>query len=92
MKTVALGEKNRIRLPDSVIPSGVVRFLIEKDETGRIILTPVVDIPFTQTYFWSKKWQEDELQINKHLQKGEYTDGSVDDVMKAIHKRKHRKK
>lgn len=92
MKTVALGEKNRVRLPDEMIPQGIERFQVERDEDGRIILTPVIDIPAHQVYFWSREWQEDEQQVNEHLRRGEYADGSAADVMKAIRKRRGRKK
>lgn len=92
MKTLTLSEKNRVRLPEKMIPQGVERFQVERDEEGRIILTPVVDVPASQMYFWSGKWQKDEREVNERLRRGEYADGSVGDIMKAIRKRRSRSK
>ncbi len=35
-----------------------------------IVIRPVVEIPRTQTWFWTKEWQEQLAQSKKNISKG----------------------
>lgn len=43
--------------------------VIERDD-GVIELRPYVAIPADQAWFWSKRWQEMEKEVDKHVEEG----------------------
>lgn len=89
---LGLSEKNRLTLPKKIIPEGVDRFDCDVDDLGRIILTPLMEIPITQRYFWTKKWQQGEREANEEARAGrvkQYAD--VEDLIKEIEKRRGKK-
>lgn len=82
--TLTLRDKNRLTLPKQLIPEGVDRFEYALDEEGRIILTPLTEIPLNQRYFWTRRWQEGEQKANEDAKKGRYKRKTVRQFMKEI--------
>lgn len=46
---------------------------ITEREDGVIEVRPLVAIPATQTWFWTKDWQSREREVDEHLARGEVT-------------------
>lgn len=47
---------------------------ITEREDGVIEVRPLVAVPASQAYYWSKDWQTRERQVDAHLDRGEFTD------------------
>ena len=37
-------------------------------EGNQIVLRPVISVPKEQAYFWTKKWQQDEKQVQSDME------------------------
>jgi len=92
MSSVQLGDKNRVTLPPEMIPEGVSRFDVEKTDDGRIILTPLLEIPANQAWFWSPKWQEGEKEASADIKAGRMKQATAKQIMAEIRNRRKRKK
>lgn len=92
MSKVTLGDKNRITLPKDLIPEGVSRFELHVDGTGRIILTPLIEVPADQLWFWSKKWQKGEQQASIDITEGRMKQANAEQIMNEIRQRRKTKK
>ena len=44
--------------------------LVVEEKEGNLILTPAATVPKGQLYFWSRRWQEGELQAEQDIQAG----------------------
>ncbi len=88
MPKITLRDKNRITLPLEMVPSGIERFDVEKDERGRIVLTPLPEIPADQEWFWSAKWQEGERKASEDIKANRLRSGTADEIMSEIRKRR----
>lgn len=92
MSKVTLGDKNRITLPKDLIPEGVSRFELGVDDEGRIILTPLIEVPADQLWFWSKKWQQGERQASSDIKEGRIKQANSEQIMSEIRQRRKTKK
>ena len=71
--TVKVREKFQITIPEDVrekIPLNVGERVEVVARGGEIVLRPVVEIPRTQAWFWSKEWQDQLAQSKKEIAKG----------------------
>jgi hypothetical protein len=68
--TVTLRGKNQLTLPANLVQEGVRRFYAAVDRKGRVILDPILEIPASQAYFWTKRWQEGERQSDQDAAAG----------------------
>lgn len=82
--TLAVRDKNRLTLPKQLIPEGVERFEYAVDDEGRIILTPLIEVPLSQRYFWTTRWQRGEKKANEDAKAGRYKRKTVQQFMKKI--------
>lgn len=70
VKELPLGRRNQITIPKEFVPRGATIFHCEKKPDGTIILIPHVSIPASQTYFWTKRWQEGEKKASEDIAEG----------------------
>ncbi|MCZ6623361.1 MAG: AbrB/MazE/SpoVT family DNA-binding domain-containing protein [Deltaproteobacteria bacterium] len=71
--TVKVREKVQVTIPEDVrekIPLNVGERVEVVARGGEIVLRPVVEIPRTQAWFWSKEWQDQLAQSKKEIAKG----------------------
>lgn len=65
--TVKVREKYQVTIPENIrteIPLKVGERVEVCARNGEIVIRPVVEVPRTQAWFWSKEWQE---QVEKSL-------------------------
>ena len=92
-KTLMLGKRNQITLPREFITKGATLFHAEKQESGRIILDPQIKIPASQAYFWTKRWQEGENQVDKEIAEGRLLPAmNANQLIKLMEKRRKARK
>lgn len=54
-------------------------------ENGKIIVKPVVIVPKDQAWFWTKKWQSQEKEVDKDIERGRIkTANNLDELMKDL--------
>lgn len=70
MSLLTLRKRNQITLPGECIPEGVTQFECKVNGNGTILLTPLVHIPASQRYFWTKRWQDAEREVEEHVRAG----------------------
>ena len=59
---------------------------VEKTKKG-ILLKPRKTIDATQTYFWTKEWQEEERKVDEDYEAGRYKEAkTIDQFLKELHK------
>ena len=82
-------ENGQITLPTSIRrktnlkPGDLLDVKIEPD--GSICLTPQMAIDRSQAYFWTKRWQEGELQAEEDIHAGRVKKfDSVDDLINDL--------
>jgi len=52
-----------------------------------IIMRPVITVPRDQAWFWSKKWQDDELRVERDIKRGLIKGyDSVDELIEDLDK------
>jgi AbrB family looped-hinge helix DNA binding protein len=75
------------------IPAEIIKTLnlkqgdtLEVEVDGdHIILRPVVAVPKDQAYFWSKKWQEEEKQVQSDIKNDKiHSAGNKDELFKDL--------
>ena len=73
VKTVKLTTNQTVRIPTKIIKKlGIgpeTNFEIEATQDG-IVLTPIVRIPKSQTYYWTKEWQNSERNADEDIAHG----------------------
>lgn len=83
-----LRSKSQITLPASIVkePDLKAGDKIELTvEDGKIVITPVITIPKSQAWYWSKKWQDMEKQADSEREQGKLKKfDSVDDLLKDL--------
>lgn len=69
--------------------------LVVEEKEGNLILTPAATIPRGQLYFWSRRWQEAELQAEQDIHAGRtsraYGPGEVEQMAADLLKTPARK-
>ncbi len=71
--TVKVREKFQVTIPEDVrekIPLNVGERVEIVARGEEIVIRPVVEIPRTQTWFWTKEWQNQLTQSKKDISKG----------------------
>ncbi|MDQ2088127.1 AbrB/MazE/SpoVT family DNA-binding domain-containing protein [Herbivorax sp. ANBcel31] len=71
---VDLKQKSQVTIPKELVKKlnlqiGDKLELVEKD--GKIIITPVVVIPKDQAWYYTKKWQQMEGEVDEQIEKGQ---------------------
>ena len=65
--TVKVREKYQVTIPENIrteIPLRVGERVEVFARNGEIVIRPVVEVPRTQAWFWTKEWQE---QVEKSM-------------------------
>jgi AbrB family looped-hinge helix DNA binding protein len=71
--TVKVREKFQVTIPEDVraqVPLQVGERVEVEAREGEIIIRPVVEVPRSQAWFWSKAWQERIARSRKDVEKG----------------------
>ena len=73
IKTVKLTTNQTVRIPTKIVK----QMGLKKDNSFEVVLTtdgillvPLVQIPKSQEYYWTKEWQEGERDADKDIEKG----------------------
>lgn len=52
---------------------------------GKIVITPKMLIPKDQAWYWTKKWQEDESEVNEEIKSNGYgKDFTVEEMSEEL--------
>ncbi len=88
MSTVQVREKNQITLPADIRKKLDINkgdFLEAVVEDSRIVLIPKKLIDKDQAWFWTKEWQEGEMEAEEDLRKGRYNDfDNIEDALRWL--------
>lgn len=71
--TVKVREKYQVTIPEDVrnkVPLKVGERVEVNAREGEIVIRPVVEIPRSQSWFWSQEWQEQIARSMKDIEKG----------------------
>ncbi|MBS3920554.1 MAG: AbrB/MazE/SpoVT family DNA-binding domain-containing protein [Deltaproteobacteria bacterium] len=71
--TVKVREKYQVTIPEDVrdkIPLKIGERVEVDVREGEIVIRPVLEVPRSQAWFWSKEWQEQIAQSMKDIEKG----------------------
>ncbi len=71
--TVKVREKYQVTIPEDVrnrIPLKIGERVEVVAREGEIVIRPMVEIPRSQAWFWSKEWQEQVSHSLKDIEKG----------------------
>ncbi len=83
-----LRSKSQITLPSSIIKELDLKTgdKIELTiEDGRIVITPVITVPKSQAWYWSKKWQDMEKQADTEREQGKIKKfDNIDDLLEDL--------
>ncbi len=90
-KPLQLRDKNQITLPSECIPSGVKQFAYEIKDDGTTLLIPMSQVPASQLYFWTRRWQEGEKRTDEDIKAGRVTEYKNIDSMTTEMKSRRRK-
>lgn len=77
---VDLKQKSQVTIPNEVVKKlklAVGDKLDEVVKDGKIIITPVVVIPKDQMWFYSKEWQDGEMDVDRQVREGKTTKAST---------------
>jgi len=89
-REIPLGRRNQVTIPKELIPKDVTSFLCHTSDRGDIILEPMIKIPRSQAYFWSKRWQRGEMQADKDIKNGRTV--RARSLSEALRKRRRKSK
>jgi len=85
---IEVRRRNQITLPKSLtkqlsIDEGdILEYTIEN---GNIIITPKTLVPKKQAWYWSKEWQQGELEVEKEINtKGHGKEHTVEELLGEI--------
>ena len=83
-----LRSKSQITLPASIVKEldlkagDKIELMIED---GKIVITPVITVPKSQAWYWSKKWQDIEKQADTEREQGKLKKfDTIDDVLEDL--------
>jgi len=70
---VDLKQKSQVTIPKELVNKlnlsvGDKLDVVEKD--GKLIITPVIVIPKSQAWYYSKEWQEQEKKVDQQIAEG----------------------
>ena len=71
--TVKVREKYQVTIPEDVrskIPLKVGERVQVVARGGEIVISPVIEVPRSQTWFWSKDWQEKVAKSLNEIEQG----------------------
>jgi len=71
--TVKVREKYQVTIPEdvrSIIPLKVGERVQVVARGGEIVISPVIEVPRSQTWFWSNEWQEKIAKSMNNIEKG----------------------
>ncbi len=92
MLTTKVSDKYRITLPSVVrrklhiVVGDQVEVVVRNDG---ILLKPKKMVDSSQSYFWTRKWQEKEHQVDADFAKGHFqTAENVEEFFRKLHRRK----
>ncbi len=54
------------------------------NEKQELVLVPMVKIPKSQTFYWTKEWQEKEREVQKEIDEGNLKSYSLDELMEKL--------
>lgn len=88
IKVVKLTTNQTVRIPTSLVKALKLKcgtdFFVHAEEEN-IILTPLVKIPKSQAYFWTKEWQAAERRADDDIKRGRVkTFKSMKDLIAAL--------
>lgn len=82
VKTLIVRHRNQVTLPKEMLTGGVHEFEYEKLEDGTYRLIPLVAVPVSQQYFWTKRWLKGEEEADQDIQRGRFKDfDSAEDLI-----------
>ena len=91
MKTATISAKGQIAIPKEVRDTLHVKagdqFGFEITEDGKIILEPVVNIPRSQAWFWTKEVQDKIAKAEKNFKGGNYKTYDANKLIKELEDR-----
>lgn len=71
---VTLRKRGQFTFPKSIIDALNLQegdsFDVEVDDTGKLTLVPLIQIPAEQAWFWSEKWQKEEKEAQSDIGEG----------------------
>lgn len=83
-----LRSKSQITLPASIVKEldlkagDKIELMIED---GKIVITPVITVPKSQAWYWSKKWQGMEKQADTEREQGKLKKfDTIDEVLEDL--------
>lgn len=67
-------KRGQVTLPKSILE----RFNLEEgdilelttDESGQITITPMIQVPVSQKWFWTEEWQKEEREADENIKTG----------------------
>ena len=88
-RLLILRDRNQITLPGECVPENVNQYEYEILPDRSILLKPLVNIPASQLYYWTKRWQEGEKQAEDDIEQGQVQQHkNVNALMSTIRKRR----
>ena len=91
MKTATISAKGQIAIPKELREVLHIRegdqFAFEITEEGKIIMEPVLNIPRSQAWFWTKEVQGKIAKAEKNFKKGNYKTYDIDKLVKELEDR-----
>jgi len=85
---VNLKQKSQVTIPKPLVdklklrPGDKLEFTLEDD---KIIIKPVLVIDRSQAWYWSRKWQAGEREVDKEIKEGKiYTADSEEELFKGL--------
>ncbi|WP_223806011.1 AbrB/MazE/SpoVT family DNA-binding domain-containing protein [Ornithinibacillus gellani] len=71
---VTIRKKGQITLPKSILDKFGLEegdsLVLEVDDFGEISVTPMIQIPANQKWFWSEEWQKGEKEATEDIKAG----------------------
>jgi antitoxin MazE len=71
--TVKVREKFQVTIPEEIrakIPLKVGERVEVDARQGEIVIRPIIEVPRSQAWFWSKEWQGQIARSRKDIEKG----------------------
>jgi len=71
--TVKVREKFQVTIPEEVrakIPLKVGERVEVEARDGEILIRPIIEVPRSQAWFWTKEWQTQVAKSRKDIEKG----------------------
>lgn len=82
---IEVRSKRQITLPKSLADTLKIQesdILEYEIQDGKIVITPKVLIPKDQAWYWTKNWQQDEIEVEEEIvKKGYGKDYTVEELL-----------